>query len=167
MGCKPCVVLKRIKVAKEKNEVKAMALAKKDAVPLNDERSFEVIKMALHSLSPSEEGQICYVSEGSNTMDISHSIFPLNHPRLKLDAGSYGAMGVGFGYAIAVHEAYIGVSPRTSSGPSIGRKKAAMEGFEANVPVIVNLIIGSMWRGPIVGACELRVSIRNEGVAIR
>jgi 2-hydroxyacyl-CoA lyase 1 len=32
-------------------------------------------------------------------------------------------MGVGLGYAIAAHEAYNGVSPCVSSGPSIGKKK--------------------------------------------
>ena len=41
------------------------------------------------------------VSEGANTMDTSRSI--LNHklPRHRLDAGTFGTMGVGSGFAIA------------------------------------------------------------------
>ena len=41
------------------------------------------------------------MSEGANTMDTSRSI--LNHrlPRHRLDAGSFGTMGVGSGFAIA------------------------------------------------------------------
>lgn len=61
----PVPFLKQIKIAKEKNEVKAVALVKKDTVPLNYERTIEVIKTTLHSLSPPEEGKICHVSEGS------------------------------------------------------------------------------------------------------
>lgn len=41
------------------------------------------------------------ISEGANTMDTSRAI--LNHrlPRHRLDAGSFGTMGVGTGFAIA------------------------------------------------------------------
>ncbi len=41
------------------------------------------------------------VSEGANTMDIGRTQLPNLEPRLRLDAGSYGTMGVGFGFAIA------------------------------------------------------------------
>ena len=243
---------KQLRAAKDKNEATATALAQKSVVPLSYERAFEIIKRTLHSLSPAEEGGICYVSEGSNTMDISRSIFPLEHPRLKLDAGSYGTMGIGMGYAIAAHEAYNGPKAKASSGPTKRKKivclegdsgfgfsgmevetmarhkmdilifiinnggiysgdsnseaewkerqqrtatgelgsdslrgstlgwevkyeklaeavggkgyfvrtsdelaKAAKEGFQADVPVIVNVIIESIWKGPIVSAAKL------------
>lgn len=42
-------------------------------------------------------------------MDISRSIFPVSHPRLRLDAGTHATMGVGMGYAIAAHIAYNGL----------------------------------------------------------
>ncbi|HEV2363627.1 MAG TPA: oxalyl-CoA decarboxylase [Caulobacteraceae bacterium] len=41
------------------------------------------------------------VSEGANTMDIGRTQLPNAQPRLRLDAGSYGTMGVGMGFAIA------------------------------------------------------------------
>lgn len=119
---------KQLRIAKEKNEAKAVALAQKDTVPLSYEHAFEVIKNTLHELSPAEESGICYVSEGSNTMDISRSIFPLEHPRLKLDAGSYGTMGVGLGYAIAAHEAYNGLNALAQSGPKGRKKIVCLEG---------------------------------------
>ncbi|OAX80413.1 hypothetical protein ACJ72_05256 [Emergomyces africanus] len=73
---------------------------------LTFQRAYHIIKTALNSLSPPEEGNIVYVSEGANTMDISRSSFPLEHPRQRLDAGTYATMGVGLGYIVAAHAAY-------------------------------------------------------------
>lgn len=41
------------------------------------------------------------VSEGANTMDIGRSMLLNNLPRHRLDAGTFGTMGVGLGFAIA------------------------------------------------------------------
>jgi 2-hydroxyacyl-CoA lyase 1 len=41
------------------------------------------------------------VSEGANTMDIGRSILMNDLPRHRLDAGTFGTMGVGLGFAIA------------------------------------------------------------------
>ncbi len=41
------------------------------------------------------------VGEGANTMDIGRTQLPNAEPRLRLDAGSYGTMGIGMGFAIA------------------------------------------------------------------
>lgn len=54
-------------------------------------------------------------------MDISRSIFPVSHPRLRLDAGTHATMGVGMGYAIAAHIAYNGLGSQPGEaqvGPS-------------------------------------------------
>lgn len=91
---------------------------------LSYQRAFHIIKTTLNSLSPPEEGEIVYVSEGANTMDISRSAFPLQHPRQRLDAGTYATMGVGLGYVIAAHAAY----NLTSSKP---KKIVALEGDSA------------------------------------
>ncbi len=40
-------------------------------------------------------------SEGANTMDIGRTVLPNFEPRQRLDAGSFGTMGVGLGFAIA------------------------------------------------------------------
>lgn len=41
------------------------------------------------------------VCEGANTMDISRTVLPNYEPRHRLDAGSFGTMGVGTGLALA------------------------------------------------------------------
>jgi 2-hydroxyacyl-CoA lyase 1 len=40
-------------------------------------------------------------SEGANTMDIGRTVLPNFEPRHRLDAGTFGTMGVGLGFAIA------------------------------------------------------------------
>lgn len=113
--------LKALKEALARNEAKAANSASKP-VPadqrLNYHRAFELIKSTLHELSPPADGGIVYISEGANTMDISRSIFPVMHPRQRLDAGTTAAMGVGMGYAIAAHAVYNGSS--TSPCPAAG-----------------------------------------------
>jgi len=121
----------KLSASKQKNEGNAAKKAKEDKVPMTYARTFDIIKSALHSLSPPEEGGIVYVSEGANTMDISRSVFPVEHPRLRLDAGTYATMGVGLGYAIAAHAAYNGSSGAASSGPAQRKKIVALEGDSA------------------------------------
>jgi 2-hydroxyacyl-CoA lyase 1 len=123
--------VKNLEVARRKNE-KVSALAAKDpSIPLTYARAFDVIKTALHSLSPPSDGGICYVAEGANTMDISRSIFPLEHPRLRLDAGTYATMGIGLPYTIAAWEAYNAPCPQAFSGPAKRKKIVAIEGDSA------------------------------------
>ncbi|KAG9229585.1 thiamine pyrophosphate enzyme, N-terminal TPP binding domain-containing protein [Amylocarpus encephaloides] len=124
--------VKALKASAEKNEAKAAKTAKVDKIPMTYARTFDVIKETIHRLSPPEDGSVVYVSEGANTMDISRSAFPVEHPRLRLDAGTYATMGVGLGYAIAAHAAYNLPSPEASSGPKASRKKiVCLEGDSA------------------------------------
>ena len=121
-----------LKASAAKNEATALKAAKVNTIPMTYGRTFDVIKETLHRLSPPGDGGIVYVSEGANTMDISRSVFPLEHPRLRLDAGTYATMGVGLGYAIAAQCAYNIPSPEASSGPKTGRKKVVcIEGDSA------------------------------------
>ncbi|EEP76707.1 conserved hypothetical protein [Uncinocarpus reesii 1704] len=83
----------------------------------------------LDSLSAPEDGNIVYVSEGANTMDISRSVFQLQHPRQKLDAGTSATMGVGLGYIVAAHAAY-NISS-IGRGPQNQKKIVAFEGDSA------------------------------------
>jgi len=80
------------KVSKNKEVIQGYA--KDTSVPLNYYAAYAQIKKSMPEDS-------IVVSEGANTMDTSRSI--LNHrlPRHRLDAGSFGTMGVGSGFAIA------------------------------------------------------------------
>jgi 2-hydroxyacyl-CoA lyase 1 len=95
------------------------------------ERAYAIIKSTLHSLSNPSQGDIVYISEGANAMDISRSAFPLEHPRTKLDAGTYATMGVGMGYAIAAFAAYNFPSPEGSAGGKGRKKIVCIEGDSA------------------------------------
>jgi 2-hydroxyacyl-CoA lyase 1 len=110
--------------AKEKNEAKAKEKAAIAQIPLKYEHTFSIIKSTIDSLSSPTNGDVVYVSEGANTMDISRSIFTVEEPRLKLDAGTHATMGVGLGYAIAAHAAY-------NTGEGNRKKIIAIEGDSA------------------------------------
>ncbi|KAF2146510.1 uncharacterized protein K452DRAFT_218884 [Aplosporella prunicola CBS 121167] len=125
--------VKALTAARRKNEAKAAQAAATPSQPLSYAHAFATIKHTLHKLSPPADGAVVYVSEGANTMDISRSAFPVEHPRLRLDAGTSATMGVGLGYAIAAHEAYN--SPAAAAGlrtaPPSRKKIVAIEGDSA------------------------------------
>jgi 2-hydroxyacyl-CoA lyase 1 len=120
----PSKTLFRELLAKEKmsNESRLAVAAEIKSVPLTFEHSYHVIRSVLDSLSPPSDGGIVYISEGARTMDTSRQWFSQEHPRLRLDAGTLGTMGIGFGYAVAAWEAYNGPHAEASSGKK-GRKK--------------------------------------------
>jgi 2-hydroxyacyl-CoA lyase 1 len=119
---------RNLQASKAENEAGAARKARVDKIPMTFERVFDVIKTTLHRLSVPENGDIVYISEGSNTMDISRSIFTVEHPRLRLDAGTYATMGVGLGYAIAAHAAFNNSQPEATSGQPGRKKVVAIEG---------------------------------------
>lgn len=65
-----------------------------DSIPTNYYRALKDIREWLP-----EDAVI--IGEGANTMDIGRTQMPNKAPRLRLDAGSYGTMGIGMGFAIA------------------------------------------------------------------
>lgn len=120
-----------VQAAKAKNEQKAAKKAVVEKIPMTYEKAFDVIRKTLDGLSSEKDGDIVWVSEGANAMDISRSIFTLEHPRARLDAGTYATMGVGLGYAIAAYAAYNVTNPEGSSGKVSRKKIVAIEGDSA------------------------------------
>ena len=110
--------------AAARNVAAARERAARRMLPLTLAHALEVIRRALHALSPPEAAGIVFVSEGANTMDASRSVFALERPRQRLDAGAHATMGVGLGYAIAAHCA--------CNAPAAERKKVVcLEGDSA------------------------------------
>ena len=110
--------LTSLSASKEKNLAIAGSKAappKSAQDPMSIAHALTVINNTLTSLSPSADGDIVFISEGANTMDTARSIFSLEHPRQRLDAGTHATMGVGMGYAVAAWEAYNGVGRSTNS----------------------------------------------------
>ncbi|XP_059776358.1 2-hydroxyacyl-CoA lyase 1 isoform X2 [Balaenoptera ricei] len=85
------------KILREKmksNEALSKELAFKKSLPMNYYTVFYHIQEQL----PRD----CFVvSEGANTMDIGRTVLQNYLPRHRLDAGTFGTMGVGLGFAIA------------------------------------------------------------------
>jgi 2-hydroxyacyl-CoA lyase 1 len=122
---------RNLQAAQKRNMDKAAKKAASTKMPITFERAYGIIKSTLDSLSKPEDGDIVYVSEGANAMDISRSIFTMEHPRVRLDAGTYATMGVGLGYAIAAYAAYNLPQPEGSAGKSGPKKIVAIEGDSA------------------------------------
>nr|XP_020032566.1 2-hydroxyacyl-CoA lyase 1 isoform X6 [Castor canadensis] len=76
------------------NEAASQELASQKSLPMNYYTVFYHIQEQL----PKD----CFiVSEGANTMDIGRTVLQNYLPRHRLDAGTFGTMGVGLGFAIA------------------------------------------------------------------
>lgn len=78
----------------EKNRETVQAMAKNTTSPLN----YYAVFQNIYDLIPKDA---IIVSEGANTMDIGRSMLLNTLPRHRLDAGTFGTMGVGPGFAIA------------------------------------------------------------------
>jgi 2-hydroxyacyl-CoA lyase 1 len=85
--------------AKAQANIQRMAVSlNKDVVPFNFLTPMRIVRDAILAVgSPAP----ILVSEGANTMDVGRSVLEQTEPRTRLDAGTWGTMGVGLGYAIA------------------------------------------------------------------
>lgn len=90
---------------KARNIAKAQKADDDTSYPVKYQPVYRVIREVIASKVKNKLDKVVYVSEGANTMDISRSSFPLNHPRARLDAGTNATMGLGLGYAIAAKAA--------------------------------------------------------------
>ena len=63
--------------------------------PMNYFNSLKVVSDVLESYK-----DIYIVNEGANALDNTRNIINMYHPRLRLDTGTWGVMGIGMGYSI-------------------------------------------------------------------
>ncbi|KAK8913816.1 2-hydroxyacyl-CoA lyase [Platanthera zijinensis] len=80
------------------NVLKMETQLAKEVVPFNFFTPMRIIRDAI--LAQGSPYPIL-VSEGANTMDVGRAVLVQNEPRTRLDAGTWGTMGVGLGYCIA------------------------------------------------------------------
>ena len=76
------------------NEEAVAGMRADDSAPMNYYRAYRDIA---EWLRPDD----IIIGEGANTMDIGRTQMPNLRPRHRLDAGSYGTMGIGLGFAVA------------------------------------------------------------------
>ena len=87
--------LDKEKAAKQEATV---PMLESDEVPMNYYRPLQEIQQLLPN-------DAIIVTEGASTMDISRQVLDNYEPRKRLDAGTWGTMGVGPGFAIAAQVA--------------------------------------------------------------
>ncbi|KAM9230884.1 2-hydroxyacyl-CoA lyase 1 isoform 1-T1 [Leptosomus discolor] len=85
---------KRLREKIMNNEERSKVLALQKSLPMNYYTVFHHIR----EMIPKD---CILVSEGANTMDIGRTMLPNYYPRQRLDAGTFGTMGVGLGFAVA------------------------------------------------------------------
>nr|XP_012622391.1 2-hydroxyacyl-CoA lyase 1 isoform X3 [Microcebus murinus] len=85
---------KTLREKMDSNEAASKELASQKSPPMNYYTVFYHVQEQLP-----RDGFI--VSEGANTMDIGRTVLQNYLPRHRLDAGTFGTMGVGLGFAIA------------------------------------------------------------------
>jgi 2-hydroxyacyl-CoA lyase 1 len=83
-----------LRVKSDANKHFNTSMANDISTPLN----YFAVLSQVHQMIPKDS---IIVSEGANTMDIGRSILLNKLPRHRLDAGTFGTMGVGPGFAIA------------------------------------------------------------------
>lgn len=102
------------KIVSNAKASKALALEVK--VPMN-------YYMVFHHISQLLPQDCVIVSEGANTMDIGRTMLNNYLPRHRLDAGTFGTMGVGLGFAIA--------AAALEKSANSGRRVVCVEGDSA------------------------------------
>jgi 2-hydroxyacyl-CoA lyase 1 len=105
-------------------------LLESDEVPMNYYRPLKEIQDALPR-------DAMIVTEGASTMDISRQVLDNYEPRHRLDAGSWGTMGVGPGFALAAQVA----NPDKRVIALEGDAAFGFDGLEVEVAVRHNLPI--------------------------
>jgi 2-hydroxyacyl-CoA lyase 1 len=80
---------------------KSAANAKQIQPMIDDNSTPTNYYRALKDISAWTPRNAVIIGEGANTMDIGRTQLPNAAARLRLDAGSYGTMGIGMGFAIA------------------------------------------------------------------
>lgn len=88
---------KALKENCDKNRLATENLTMDKTVPMNYYSVLKIIEDAIHKIPK----DFILVSEGSNTMDIGRTVLQNEESKQRLDAGTFGTMGVGFGFAIA------------------------------------------------------------------
>lgn len=88
-----------LRAESERKQAATRALASEEAVPMNYYRPLQEIQNALPR-------DAIIVAEGANTMDISRQVLGNYQPRSRLDAGTWGTMGVGPGFALAAQTTF-------------------------------------------------------------
>jgi oxalyl-CoA decarboxylase len=84
-----------IDTVKQTNAVKMQAKLTTPTSPMNYFNALKAVSDVMQGYK-----DIYLVNEGANTLDDTRNVVNMYRPRLRLDTGTWGVMGIGMGYAI-------------------------------------------------------------------
>ncbi|EDK31753.2 2-hydroxyphytanoyl-CoA lyase (macronuclear) [Tetrahymena thermophila SB210] len=84
-----------------KEKIDKNVLVSQKLISQNDEKQRITYYSALGIIQSMLPKDFIYVGEGANTMDIGRTVINQLQPRTKLDAGTFGTMGIGIPFCIA------------------------------------------------------------------
>ncbi len=132
------------------NQAAVAPMIADNSTPMNYYRAFK-------DIVPRIPRNAIIIGEGANTMDIGRTQMPNFEPRTRLDAGTYGTMGIGLGFAIAAAAVHpdrpvISVQGDSAFGFSgMELETAARLGMNIKVVIINNGGIGGGVADPVPG----------------
>ena len=86
---------KAIDDVKNTNSEKMRIKLNKPTLPMNYFNALKIISDVMQA-----HKDVYIVNEGANTLDNTRNIINMYHPRMRLDTGTWGVMGIGMGYSI-------------------------------------------------------------------
>ena len=87
---------KAIDDVKNTNSEKMRMKLNKPTLPMNYFNALKIISDVMQA-----HKDVYIVNEGANTLDNTRNVINMYHPRLRLDTGTWGVMGIGMGYSVA------------------------------------------------------------------
>ena len=87
--------MKSIQAVKQANAEKMKSKLNTQTSPMNYFNALKVVSDVLQDYK-----DIYLVNEGANALDNTRNVVNMYHPRLRLDTGTWGVMGIGMGYSI-------------------------------------------------------------------
>src|ERR1700753_2402932 len=81
---------------KARNDANMRERLAEDPHPMRFYNALGAIRSVLH-----DNPDVYVVNEGANALDLARNVIDMELPRHRLDAGTWGVMGIGMGYAIA------------------------------------------------------------------
>nr|XP_020635898.1 2-hydroxyacyl-CoA lyase 1 [Pogona vitticeps] len=130
---------KDLRAKMQSNDETSKALSLQKRLPMNYYTVFYHIREHLPK-------DCLLISEGANTMDIGRTMLPNYYPRHRLDAGTFGTMGVGLGFAIAAAMVAKDRNPQQQVVCIEGDSAFGFSGMEVetmcryNLPVIIIVV---------------------------
>ncbi|TMS34892.1 hypothetical protein L596_002392 [Steinernema carpocapsae] len=139
---------KRLIANSDKNRAVVQRMTDDHTLPLNYYAAYDPIREFIL------KNDVVIVNEGANTMDIGRTMMPNVIPRRRLDAGTFGTMGVGLGYALAAGFYCRDHSPNTKVLVVQGDSAFGFSGMEIEtivryeLPIVIVVINNSgIYRG--------------------